>query len=377
MKKSLIAVSLLSAWASMAQAQNVSIYGVMDGSVAGVKAGAFSNTNVLSGAHSTSRLGFRGTEDLGGGLRAQFELEGNLSIDTGVMGGASGATSANTSGSSTIFGRGAWVGLQGGFGTVQIGKISTHANGFVGTYIHGGNYNGISFRNAVTGLTGWRDNSINYISPAMSGFSLRIMHNVGNASSTGSEGTTDANKGYGKGTEYGLSYAQGPLNAGLYQAKLAYGNATTEETSRGVGARYNLGFAQVGLVYTNYDPSNIAANDKRNGTVLSVNYPVNQSLTIVGMNGNVNQENGGGTSKIETRYSSIAADYALSKRTTAYAFFVKASNNANGQNSLGGLGATGSTPQTGTFTALNGSPLPTLTAGDDPQAWGIGVRHSF
>lgn len=377
MKKSLLAVSVLSALASVAQAQNISVYGVMDGTVAGVKSGTFSNSVVLSGGHSTSRLGFRGSEDLGGGLRANFELEGGLAIDVGAMGGASGATSANTAGSSTIFSRGSWVGLQGGFGSIQIGKISTHANAFLLGYIAGGNYNVISYRNALTGLTGWRDNSINYVTPTINGFTGRIMHTTGNVTATGNEGTTDANKGYGKGTEFGLSYAAGPLAAGVYQAKLAIGSSTVEEMSKGFGARYNLGFATVGAVYTTYDPSDAASNDQRKGLALSINYPMSPTITLVGFTGNVSQENGGGTNEIKTRYSSVGADYALSKRTTAYAFFVKAANNANGKNSLGGLGATGTNPQTGAVSAVNSSPLPEITAGDDPQAWGVGIRHSF
>lgn len=379
MKKSLIALSVLAATASVAQAQNVTLYGSLDGSVANVKSGSFSNTVLLSGTHTSPRLGFRGTEDLGGGLRAHFGLEAGITLDTGVLGGASGATGANSTGASQIFSRGAFVGVQGAMGTVNLGKISTHPNAFLFNYLAGGNYNIVSFRNATTGLTGWRDNTLEYITPTVSGFTGRVLHTFGNtaSSSTGSEGTTDANKNFGKGQEFSIAYASGPLMAGYYQSKVSQTGSDVKESSSSLAANYNFGFARVGAAYLKYDPSDAATSNQRKGTALSVSYPVTSAVTLVGFTGSVTQEAATAAAEIKTRYSSLGADLALSKRTTAYLVYLKASNNANGQNSLGGLGATGTTPSSNTITALNGSPLPTITAGDDPEMVGIGIRHSF
>jgi len=382
MKKSLIALSVLAASVSVANAQNVSLYGVMDGSVANVKSGSFSNTVVLSGAHTSSRLGFRGTEDLGGGLRARFELEAGLTIDTGVMGGPTGATGAApavNNANNQIFSRGAWVGVQGSMGSLNVGKISTPANAFLFSYLGGGNYNIVSFRNATTGLTGWRDNTVEYVSPTFNGITLRLMHTVGNtaATATGSEGTTDTNKNYGKGQDLQISYASGPLTAGYYQSKLSQTGSDVKETSSGLGATYNAGFARFGAAFVKYDPSDAAVNNQRKGTALSVIYPVNASISLIGLTGSVTQEAATAAAEIKTRYSSLGADLALSKRTTAYLVYAKASNNANGTNSLGGIGASGTSTTTGAGTAVQGSPLPLVTAGDDPEMVGIGIRHSF
>jgi predicted porin len=94
--------------ASIAQAQSaVSIYGIVDAAIVGERGGAAGNvTKVTSGAASASRIGFRGTEDLGNGLSAFFTLEAGSKIDTGDIDSAG-----------TIFNRQALVGLKGRFGT--------------------------------------------------------------------------------------------------------------------------------------------------------------------------------------------------------------------------------------------------------------------
>jgi len=376
MKKSLIALSILGAFVPAAQAQNVTLYGVMDGTVANVKAGSFSNTVLISGGHSTSRLGLRATEDLGGGLRAAFNLESGLAIDTGVQGGASGATGANSTGGSQVFSRGSNVELSGPFGTIQLGKISTHANTHIATYSPAaGNYNAISFRGAVTGLTGWRDNSMRYASPVTNGFQLTALYTFGNtaATSTGSESTTAANKKYGQGTEIGLNYSAGPLAAGIYSAKVfTTASATAKEDSQGLGVSYNFGFARVGASFTKYDPDTTASNDKRKGYSAAAAIPLSSALTLSGFYGNVTRE---GTTDLKTNYTSVGVDYALSKRTTAQAFFIKAKNNEG----IGDATAATTVIAAG-FAGLgagNGNPLPTIATGQDPTALGVGIRHTW
>ena len=90
MQKSLIALAALATLSGAALAQSsVTIYGRLDASVGANKAGApataKSTSQLESGLLSTSRLGFRGTEDLGGGMRALFQLEGELKVDDGTM----------------------------------------------------------------------------------------------------------------------------------------------------------------------------------------------------------------------------------------------------------------------------------------------------
>ena len=118
MKKSLIALAVLAAsGAAMAQS-SVTLYGVADAGVTYLN-GADNWSGVTSGNNLTSRLGFRGTEDLGGGLKANFVLEGGFNLDNGD--GASGYAGAKA-GEGFQFKRRSTVGLSGGFGEVRMGR---------------------------------------------------------------------------------------------------------------------------------------------------------------------------------------------------------------------------------------------------------------
>lgn len=121
MKKTAAACLALMGTCAMAQTSNVTIYGIMDlgvrhatGLTAAHAPAAASTDSVGSGINTTSRWGFRGTEDLGGGMAAVFNLESGLNADVGAP--------AN---SSKFFDRASWVGLQSGWGTVALGRQTT------------------------------------------------------------------------------------------------------------------------------------------------------------------------------------------------------------------------------------------------------------
>jgi predicted porin len=114
MKKSLLALAVLSAVAGVASAQSsVTLYGLVDigvGRLDPKQSGVASTTGVVSGIQSGSRVGLRGSEDLGGGLKAIFNLEHGFSADDG------------TQGQGRMWGRWAWAGVEGGFGQVRLGR---------------------------------------------------------------------------------------------------------------------------------------------------------------------------------------------------------------------------------------------------------------
>lgn len=380
MKKSLIAASVLAAATSVAQAQNVSIYGVLDTSVANMESGSFSNMVVLSGAHSTSRFGVRGSEDLGGGLRANFGMEAALLSDTGYFGTTPTTTVAA---SNRIFSRGISVGLSGGFGAIDLGSIASSANAFQFAYAAGigGNYDVVTARNAVFGgyATAWKDNSVRYTSPMMNGFQAILMYSLGSTTTlqgaardlpggSGSEGTTEALKKGGQGTDVRLTYTQGPLTAGVFTAQSYQQNSgTISEKQQGAGIQYSITSAlRAGASFIKEDPNDAVVGDTKRATNAAVSYLVNPALTIGVTYASLFNEVAAGDRKGTVQ--SLNAHYALSKRTTAYGYWVKVSNNANGVFNIGGLGQSG--------TSLT-SPLPAVTAGQDPTALGIGVRHSF
>jgi predicted porin len=115
-KKTLIALAILGAFTGVASAQtSVTVYGVADAGLVFEGGGAAGSVTKLStGVQSGTRLGFKGVEDLGGGLSAKFLLETGIKIDTGGF---------NQGG--TAFGRQDYVGLEGGFGSVTLGRQYT------------------------------------------------------------------------------------------------------------------------------------------------------------------------------------------------------------------------------------------------------------
>jgi predicted porin len=116
MKKAFLGMAMLAALTAQAQAQsNVTLYGIVDAGLVretGGPAGAV--TNVSSGVASGSRIGFKGREDLGGGLSAIFQFENGFNADTGAAGQGG-----------LLFGRQAFVGLSGRLGTLTLGRQYT------------------------------------------------------------------------------------------------------------------------------------------------------------------------------------------------------------------------------------------------------------
>jgi predicted porin len=310
-------------------------------------------------------LGFKGTEDIGGGMKANFGLEAGLSVDTGSLGGPSGANGSTvaTKSSNQIFSRGAFVGLEGGFGKINAGKISTHSNSHILAYTPGANnISAVSFRTAATTSSGWLDNTIEYVSPTMAGLTARVLHTTGNVAANGAEGITAANNKMGNGQELGLSYANGPLAAGVYTAsRKTTASNTAKATTSGVGASYDFGIAKVGFTVNESDPSDAVTTDKIKGNSVGFTAPLNAKVTLGGFFGQTKTQN---TAK--ANFTSFNLDYALSKRTTAYANYTEVKNSGGGVATLAGMGV------------ANSAVTSAATAAEPKvSAMGVGIRHSF
>jgi predicted porin len=176
----LATLSLLGAAHAQAPS-NVTIYGVIDVAVAQRQlAGQDAVRNVDSGLMETSHIGFRGSEDLGGGLRANFDLSSFIRADTGEpTRGAPGEA---------FWSRASWVGLSGDWGSLRLGRMSTQnfintlrfnpfgpAAGLNPTFLH--TYIGSAAQPMTTGSgatdSGW-SNSLSYGSPNLAGFTLNL-----------------------------------------------------------------------------------------------------------------------------------------------------------------------------------------------------------
>jgi predicted porin len=332
-----LAAVLVTAFPLMAAAQsNVTIYGTMDAAVAVQDTGAAgekSQTVINSGNQSSSRLGFRGTEDLGNGLKALFNIEAGVSIDTGA-------------GDSALFGRRSVVGLQGAFGTVTVGREYTPiaavagATDILGQGMYGSNLSAFTSNR----LTRRISNSVNYKSAKVSGFSASAAYSAG-------ERTTSPS-GDLKGLA--LEYADGPLYiGGGYHVLARLGSGNDKEYV--VGAGYKFGELEFKGNYLVADQT--GANNKFEQFNIGAAMALGKGKAFVNLQQN-KLENGAKGNGFTLAYT-----YALSKRTNLYTSYASLHNNSQG---VFGLNAS----------STNVTP-PATAFGADPSAITAGVRHSF
>jgi predicted porin len=184
----------------------VTIYGTLDAGLQNYDNGSTSLTRAANGIISTSLFGLRGSEDLGGGLRANFNLEGAINTADGRVGpGQSTSGSMTAGGTNKIFNREAWVGLSGGFGEVRIGTQDVTRAQDVDVDVSQAALLGLAPRwNATTDQLGEdQEGVIKYLSPNFSGFQFQIGYTSGN---------TNANTTDSKAEQQGVSFA---YNSGL------------------------------------------------------------------------------------------------------------------------------------------------------------------
>lgn len=190
MKKIVIAMSLCAVRAAHAQ---VAIFGVVDSAVvmeSGGKNGSV--TKVSGGASAGSRLGFKGREDLGDGMSASFVLETGFNSDDGSLNAGGG-----------IFGRQAFVALEGQFGGVSMGRQYTLIYFAVNEVVDPFKTGSAGRANNILQMAGTRlNNSIRYSSRTLNGFSTNFIYAAGEVA---------GREAAGRHLEGELAYAKGPL----------------------------------------------------------------------------------------------------------------------------------------------------------------------
>jgi len=368
MKKTLIALAALAATgASFAQ---VTLYGAVDASYYRTDSEGVSASGISNSQLGSSKLGFMGTEDLGGGLNAVFKLEGGLANDVGVGKGSNGnnqsggIAATNTGGQGLVFQRYSYVGLQGGFGEVHIGREYTgtflNVVGSVDPFSTNGTGDSTQMTLAL-GATAKQatltsaSNMVTYMTPAMSGFSAKVQAFWGENAS-GAENSAD-----GSGYSVSGGYANGPISVSLGQqvtratagattvvVPLAVNNgangvvasgavavtgATGDYTQRALAASYN--FDSFKLVYTYVSENLITVHETATADAIAATNRSNLLGVVVPM-GQTNFKasyiksvaNSGVTNAIDDNGTmwAVGADYALSKRTKVYATYGRASN---------------------------------------------------
>jgi len=383
MKKSLIALAVLAAsGAAMAQS-SVTLFGVIDAGVGYVKAdGAGHTTGLISGGNSTSRLGFRGTEDLGGGLAASFWLEGQLSNDVG-------AGASQTSGFD--FTRRSTVSLSGAFGEVRLGRD------FAATYLNTLAFDAFGQRGlgqvetigaaggGVTGLNGTTrvSNGIAYFLPAnLGGLYGNVQYAFGERNSN-----TAAVAGFGSTTtaitdktgDYlggRIGFANGPLDVAASYGRFAdavrtatlstgaVGSYAEDYELANLGASYDFGVVKplVLLQTEKIDGRTAGAATvgefKLNTYAIGATAPLGAGVLRASVS-RYDVKNGNN----DANKFAIGYVYNLSKRTAVYADIARINNKGAAQYTFNGLGGS------------LGSVTP--TGGGNATGVAVGVKHSF
>ena len=299
MKKSLIALAVMGlSGAAMAQS-SVTLYGVADAGVGKIEAGsgaavqpndANDKTQFTSGSmmnNGTSRLGVRGIEDLGGGLKAGFQFETGLDLDSG-----------NAS-SSAFWARQANVWLGGNVGTVKLGRQFTPSYLVTASYELTGiaNYSVLANTYNYAGIGSRANSAFSYATPSFGGFTAAVAYvtkqDMINAGAAGAA------------WDLGLMYNNGPIGAGISANKIKGG-----KTNYQAGAKYSFGNFAVAGSYTQAS----RGDARRRGFGLGASAGFGAFTVTADVTRDMKNEWSG---KKYTNFM-LEAKYALSKRTFVY-----------------------------------------------------------
>ena len=327
MKKTLIALAALAAMSGAAMAQSsVTIYGVLDvgyGSLKGGKLGlqngeTYATTpapgTAKDGYNSTSVIGFRGVEDLGGGLQAKFNLQtGGIDLGTGAT--------------ALAFSRESNVALAGGFGEVQLGRSSSVAAKAMGGFDLNGTSGSSASANAGVSAVTWygtsrRSDQMQYTSPSFGGVTARLGVTLKNDSTANGNAITTAAKDR---VTAALSYANGPVAIG---AVIETKSTTAYRDSYAVGASYDLGVAKIAATYNQRELIGAAGYNQfaAGTTVGATSGGKGYSLGVVAPIGAFNiGAQYANNSDTKVKATELFANYALSKRTRVYLDYVMTS----------------------------------------------------
>lgn len=374
MNKHLIAAAVAAAVAAPAMAQNVSLYGALDAGVARmtgagadkVSISAFTDSSVVS-----SVWGMRGSEDLGGGLKAIFDLQGDIQTNNGGL---------NNNG---IFRRQANVGVAGGFGELRFG---VRTNPLIATNAALMPVSGNSVSTLVATALSYHDfftkNAVTWTTPNMSGLQAELQYGFGNSSAAANQGGSVA--------AGSLAYVTGPLTVraaahnrkdnGTSSSANSFISATNAAADSNVntaafaatayvaGISYKLGDLTLAVAALQNKEATAVGGAKfeRSGTQWGVGYQASPAWLL----------GASYTSSEGSALTNLQARYSFSKRTTGYVQYGVSDNNVNSNTSS----QTSFLPYAGNTGFVSGQLISGYTAGvagARSTAAGAGLIHSF
>ncbi|MET0333935.1 MAG: porin [Rhizobacter sp.] len=342
MKKNLLALSLLVGFAGVASAQsNVTLFGVIDANLRQIDNGGTKVRQLGTDGYNSSRLGFRGVEDIGGGLKAGFWIEAALNPDDGTI---------NSSGK--FWHRRATVSLDGPFGEIRLGRdfspTYTGISDFDAFGDNGvGKFSGL--RSSLTGTvnTATRaDNEVQYFLPKTLGGVY------GSVAAAPGEGTVGNKYVGGR-----VGYAGNGLNVSLAYGETDASAAGDKHQAGTLGAAYDFGFLRLLGSYTHYK----FVSREQDLAVLGATVPVGPGLIRASV---VVADISGGAAGTTTADNADAKQLAigyvhnLSKRTALYGTYSQIDND-------------------GVQNFAVGATTPALVGGRKSKGIEVGLRHAF
>ena len=409
MKKSLIAFAALAVVGAASAQSSVTVYGRMDAGVVRDSGGpgtVGSNTRIDSGVAGGTRLGFRGVEDLGGGLKANFLAETGFCGDSNsnrsansVDQGSSGASNTQfCTGGNAFMGREARVGLSGGFGAIDLGRIYTPAfivlttvdpfgTGTAGQIVNLFDSAGGYAAPGVNSGNPRMNNTFRYSTPSLSGFGASIAYGLGEVA-----GNTTSSRSVG----LNITYANGPVFAGLayhdakggvpsaavpagFSSSIATGAliisptpavpAGAQDSRKNVlfGATYDFGMAKAHFAYgttkntavqglaTAAAIANPGYANINNGNAANMMLGVSAPLGSGRLMASYVNHNDKGINNFDANQFGVGYMYSLSKRTSLYTAYAKITNKNSALYTVGNAG----------------------NAGVGNSAFNLGVAHTF
>lgn len=394
MKKSLIALAALAATGAVFAQSSVTLFGVVDVSYENVKTNAGRISGLSASSNSSSRIGMRGVEDLGGGMSASFWLEAAIAPQNGM--GSSGTTTNNqattVAAGGLTFNRRSTVSLSGGFGELRLGRdyVPTFWNytifdpfgtNSVGATLPG--YTGVTVNTFVRA-----SNSVGYFLPGnLGGFYGQAMYAFGNRASTE---VTARPAAYGGGTVdtssngsyfgFRFGYGQGPLNTAVAYARTKYAAGTNTAGPLGIAAQpfgnytdlnwggsYTFGSikAMAQLSRQKWDDASAPGNTMTaKGWGIGADWGVGAGDVLL----SYSRSTVSGVPALSPKASKWALGYVhnLSKRTAVYAYYAHVKNS-------GGAAQTAASYSSGSIGAVAGA----ANVNGSSNGIDIGLRHAF
>jgi predicted porin len=300
----------LCATAASAQANGVVTYGLLDAAVRhvnNVDADRASRTVMDDGIFTGSRLGFRGREDLGGGMAAVFTLESGFELGSGMsLQGTQTADYGQVAASPRFWGRQVHVGLRGSAWGLTVGRQYTLAHAMAGHFQPQGNPNNLALSIFSSHHIARQDNMLR-LDAKVGGVDLAVAHTLGEVSDSDANGAWALSAGYGS----------GPLRVGAYAQRLNNLEGTETRTIVGLGGNYKV-LPALTLYGGAMRRTNATSPQANNVWTLGVNFDVTPVVTLSAAHLSDDQT-GSAALDGSRKVSYVTASYRFSRQTDVYA----------------------------------------------------------